>query len=303
MVVSTLFYWSSTVFNVIVKSTLTVFKPEPIQLWSSLVADFQWLLGAIYFPMPMKSESSPIRYIDPQDWYQRCNNQNTVGVRKWVKNWRRWPIETVCLPQDVGGSKMGVSYQSILGVSLSHTGHMDGEVLAAGASRPWKSFVCSDTHICPLSMISIRGGGWKIVYLFTLGPLPLSAAAAFTFNFTLRSGHSLCRCTWTPFYLPEMKMAKISCIFHFLTFESLRLVQVFTVARIASTLSLLLSLLGLSFNSQTQSSVFLTITCVVDSEMNKFVWKWDTISGFSIFFFKPSLCWFSIAGGRVCTIM
>ena len=93
MVVSTLFYWSSTVFNVIVKSTLTVFKPEPIQLWSSLVADFQWLFGAIYFPMPMKSECSPIRYIDPQDWYQRCNNQNTVGVRKWVKNWRRWPIE------------------------------------------------------------------------------------------------------------------------------------------------------------------------------------------------------------------
>ena len=179
---------------------------------------------------------------------------------------------------------MGVSYQSILGVSLSHTGHMDGEVLAAGASRPWKSFVCSDTHICPLSMISIRGGGWKIVYLFTLGPLPLSAAAAFTFNFTLRSGHSLCRCTWTPFYLPEMKMAKISCIFHFLTFESLRLVQVFTAARIASTLSLLLLLLDLSFNSETQGSVFLTITCVVDSEMNKFVWEWDTISGYAALF-------------------
>ena len=161
-----------------------------------------------------------------------------MADRKWMKDG---------FPQDVGGSKMGVSYQSILGVSLSHTGHMDGEVLAAGASRPWKSFVCSDTHICPLSMISISGGGWKIVYLFTLGPLPLSAAAAFTFNFTLRSGHSLCRCTWTPFYLPEMKMAKISCIFHFLTFESLRLVQVFTAARIASTLSLLLLLLDLKF--------------------------------------------------------
>ena len=54
-----------------------------------------------------------------------------VGRSKMGEKW-----VSVCLPQDVGGSKMGVSYQSILGVSLSHTGHMDGEVLAAGASRP-----------------------------------------------------------------------------------------------------------------------------------------------------------------------
>ena len=130
MVVSTLFYWSSTVFNVIVKSTLTVFKPEPIQLWLSLVADFQWLLGAIYFPMPMKSESSPIRYIDPQDWYQRCNNQNTVGVRKWVKNWRRWPIEN--------GWKMGFS--------LSSTGCWR---IKNGCQLPintWRQFVSHGTH-------------------------------------------------------------------------------------------------------------------------------------------------------------